>query len=544
MSEENDKIEEKSSENNTDSEEEKDYLEEMINIKKIKEFEEDKEILKELEKKEPIPFNYKIKMNGNNLFNEAKKNKHRLSCQPVISLLKRPESNSIRKTKIRKKTTMEFSRKESVLFPVIEEMKQYIAKNTPSFNNNNLNKKNIIEKNKNKSRNNLKNNFKILSGHLNIYERSKNHILRKNNYIKKKKDKELQDIENNIRKEFLNENSKKIMKGKTEYIPIEYRAKQLHNKHLIESILNENRNELKKLQEEDKEYEIVREYANRKTFDEDDWEDFINSQEIWMKEKQYKIKAAEVFRNTFDQKEYYIPKIDKNSKKIVSNLRKKILYLDDIHTRLYKDFDILQERKKIRMSKSMPSFKPFLNKKVKISNPENKKINNNINFSKKLDKLFGLLMKKKANKNQNKKSYENKSQVNKNNFDSKTTFSNYINYSNILKNNKNFKKNQTFYERNNFEGSNSITKKYEGNIKMSNKSQNISNKLNYYNNIKQANYIRNIIIRKQNSDIIIQNNKINNTNSDLNIQNDKKRTFFFIRNNNFCSCSRITKRKK
>ena len=47
MSEENDKIEEKSSENNTDSEEEKDYLEEMINIKKIKEFEENKEILKE-----------------------------------------------------------------------------------------------------------------------------------------------------------------------------------------------------------------------------------------------------------------------------------------------------------------------------------------------------------------------------------------------------------------------------------------------------------------------------------------------------------------
>ena len=465
-----DKIEEKTSENNSDSDEEKDFLDEMTNNKNTNEYEEDKEIQKKPENKEPMPFNYKIKMNGNNLFNETKKNMHRLSCQPVISLLKRPESNSIRKAKIRKKTTMEFSRKESILLPVIEEMKKYLIKKTPNLKNNNLNKNSQIEKNKNKSRNNFKNNFKILSGNLNIYERSKKFILRKNNYIKKKKDKEIEDINNNIKKEFLNENSRKIMEGKAEYIPIEYRAKQLYNKHLIESILNENRNQLKKLQEEDKEYEIIRQYANKKTFDEYDWEDFINSQEIWIKEKQYKIKAAEILRNTFDQKENYIPKIDKNSKKIVSNLRKKILYLDDTHTRLYKDFDILQERQKLRMSKTIPSFKPFLNKKIKISNHESKKINKKDNFNKKLDKLFELLMKKKNNKNQ----------IKNNNLARKTIFSNYIDYSNILKNNNNFKKNQTIYERSNFKGLNNISKNYKDNNKIANKSQNISNKFNYH----------------------------------------------------------------
>ena len=56
------------------------------------------------------------------------------------------------------------------------------------------------------------------------------------------------------------------MENKSEYTPIHKRAVKLHNMHLFECLLNENRIKLKKLQEEDKEYEIVKQYKNKKTF--------------------------------------------------------------------------------------------------------------------------------------------------------------------------------------------------------------------------------------------------------------------------------------
>ena len=110
--------------------------------------------------------------------------------------------------------------------------------------------------------------------------------MRKNNYIKKKKEQQIQEINNNIKSEFMSKASQNIMENKSEYIPIQDRAIELHNRHLFEKLLYENYAKLKKKQEENKEFEIVYQYANKKTFDENNWEDFLISQEYWQKEKQ------------------------------------------------------------------------------------------------------------------------------------------------------------------------------------------------------------------------------------------------------------------
>ena len=112
------------------------------------------------------------------------------------------------------------------------------------------------------------------------------------------------------------------MEKKQEYIPIQDRAIELHNRNLFENLLEDNYAKLKKKQEENKEFEIVYQYANKKTFDENKWEDFLNSQKCWQKEKQFRVKAAELLRNTIE-KDKSIPKINKKSELMINNIRKK-----------------------------------------------------------------------------------------------------------------------------------------------------------------------------------------------------------------------------
>ena len=304
----------------------------------------------------------------------------------------------------------------------------------------------------------------------------------------------------------------------------------MHNRHLFENFLHENYAKLKKKQEENKEFEIFYQYANKKTFDENNWEDFLNSQECWQKEKQFRAKAAELLRNSIE-KDNSIPKINKKSELLVNNIRKKILYIDDIHTKLYKDYDILQERKKLRMCNTMPSFKPLINKSIKIGKPKNLKMNNSSSL--KFSKIFDKILKQKLNKStkkHNKKIINNNSYTINDKIGLKTNCSNYVYNDKILKDNCILRKNEIKNEKNYYlDGKSVYNHNYEKNIK-SNKNQNISNKYHFYNknNISKINNVQNYKYCKSNSYVNMHNNK-------------SKFNKFFNKNSNSNLYSRILK---
>ena len=198
-----------------------------------------------------------------------------------------------------------------------------------------------------------------------LYDKAKLSMLRKKNNIEKKKAKEEEKIKSFPRTPKMDKNSEKIVKSLSWYIPIQQRADSIHKNHIFDSLINNRKNKLKKMEEENKEYEMMKKYTKKKKFNEYDWEKFIKSQEFWNKERMYKIKAAEVLKYKMQEKMRNAPEISSKSKKIVSKLKKKNLYINDTHLRLYNNFDELQERKKMRFCNSMPSFKPIINSNYK-----------------------------------------------------------------------------------------------------------------------------------------------------------------------------------
>ena len=145
----------------------------------------------------------------------------------------------------------------------------------------------------------------------------------------------------------------------------------MHKNHLFESFLLENKKKREKILEEEKDYEIVKQYANKKPFIEEDWEKFIQNQEYWNRKKRIKAKIEEIIRN--NEENTFTPKIDKNSKLMIESMKKRILYIEDIHTRLYNNFDDLEEKRRMKICNSMPSFKPLLNKSFKKATFQKKK---------------------------------------------------------------------------------------------------------------------------------------------------------------------------
>ena len=446
----------------------------------------------------------KVSSNHNNIHNITggkKLNNKRLSCQPIYK--KRKDSDySIKLTRTRKKTTTEkfnINKSKNEIFSPLTSLKSGFLGDKKSIKSIKLKKneeeKKIINNDKENTRNSelktyrklsdkniLQSNgyVKKLNGKLNIYERAKKNLIRKENYIKKKQALQNREINENLKNPEINKNSQEIIENKTGYIPIQYRASGIYRKHILQSLLNEKKIKAKKIEEENKEYDIVRQYANKKSFNENDWEKFIRSQEYWNKIKQYKAKAAEIFRDNIEQQVHYIPEIDSKSKQIITDLRKNTIFVDEIHTRLYNDFDDLQERKKMRMSISMPSFKPILNKSFKknIFNLKNKYNNNN---NKKFDIKFKLLIEKKLN---------TKSKIENSNNPTKYTSRSFINNN---KNHKDFNFSRSLfqntsrpnyiksrYEENSFNDPIFISQNYGENTNI-NKSQNKSKRVKFYN---------------------------------------------------------------
>ena len=138
MSVEDDKIEEKSSENYSNS----NYKEENLE-KNNNDIDNNKN---EKSDKSPILSNVKINMTGNKYFKGSRS--QRLSCQPVLSFLKRHDSNySIRQAKTRKKTAIDLRNQSQNLFSPL------IPKNSILLEKNQLINDNLKIKNKKKLEN-------------------------------------------------------------------------------------------------------------------------------------------------------------------------------------------------------------------------------------------------------------------------------------------------------------------------------------------------------------------------------------------------------
>ena len=220
-----------------------------------------------------------------------KKSSERLSCQPVLSFKKKHENNNlIRTSNTRKKTTVEFLRnsdKDYFLSPLEHGKKNNVlsSKNIKTYNMDKIEE--IINKKTNKRKSGLstktynKNNnskkkvyYQIKHDNLDIYERSMRNLERKEKYIQKQQILQLKKIYSDMSEPEIHEMSN-VMK---DYVPIYERALKLHNNHLMKIKLHEKKIELKKIEEENKDYEIVKQYANKKKFNEKDWENFLNKQ--------------------------------------------------------------------------------------------------------------------------------------------------------------------------------------------------------------------------------------------------------------------------
>ena len=439
------------------------------------------------------------KEKGKKKLKGKKKSSERLSCQPILS-----HKYLIRTSNTKKKTTTEFFRnsdKDYYLSPLEYGKKNNVlsSKNIKTYNINRIDE--IINKKDNKRKSGLKINngykkdnniskkneyFQIKRDNLDIYERSMKDLERKKKYIEKKKLLEQEKIDLDIRSPEIHEMSI-VMK---DYIPIYERALKLHNNRLVKIKLNEKKIELKKIEEENKDYEIVKQYRNKKKFNEKDWENFLNKQY----NEEYMKKMAEKLR---EQKVDYIPSIDYKSKQIILNKRKKELFIDDIYTRLYNDFNDLQERRMLRMSNSMPSFKPLLNKTLNknVFHPK-KKYNHVSSFDKQLTQLIDNKLKSlKNSKSQTKFT----SQSFPNNTEFKNTNSKIIFNSKILKNSYNNNR-RSRYDENYSDSPIFISYNFFGNT-TNNKSQNLSNIESVKNlNNKYHNYrnIQNYKLLKKN----------------------------------------------
>ena len=340
------------------------------------------------------------------------------------------------------------------------------------------------KKPKNNSNNMNKNILKIESVHLDIYEREKRNIIRKNNNIQKKKELIVQQQISKLQDPKLNENSKNIISKNMDYIPIQERAAHIYNMHQIHSLINKNKENIKKIEEEKEEILMLRKYENKKPFDKQDWNNFIENQVFWNKKKFLKKKAIELMRDNIEIKVRHKPKIDNNSKRIISNMRKKGDNYDDIFNKLYNDFTHMQERKKMKICNSMPSFKPLLNKGIKKSVFQNNKIieNSKNNYNNSIEKQIESIIQKKLK--DLKKNHNN---------NSNKTFADKLNYINF---NFNFDKNKIEnVNKNNKRYGNINNKSYNKNN--TNKSMNIKNKKRNLNLTKDS-YIYKKFMNKSN----------------------------------------------
>ena len=208
-----------------------------------------------------------------------------------------------------------------------------------------------------------------------IYYVQMNNLRKKENRINKKraiiieeKLRHLQSCPNiNINTyDILSRNKKKYIP----YIPIYQRAAQIHSRHLTQNILYEFQKKMEKENNENKVLEEMQKKRPIKSFNMKDWDIFIQNQQQWKEEVNIKRKEAEYIK-------YELPRKSRN-RKIINNLIKKNVSMDNVFSRLYNDFEDKRERQEILNNKYMPSFKPKQsnNKYIKYINKKKCSRNN------------------------------------------------------------------------------------------------------------------------------------------------------------------------
>ena len=202
-------------------------------------------------------------------------------------------------------------------------------------------------------------------------ERKRNKLNKERQLIIEKKMSEMQE------KPELNANTIDIFAKKNNiYIPIQERAAQIHSRKLTQIILHDKQKQLDKENEEKKDLEEIRLHKSKKKYDPDEWNEFVQSQNDWIKDVNYKRKAAQILQL---RKYNYKPKMNPKSRNLINKLTKKNVSMDDVYNRLYNDVEDRQERQKILDKIYIPSFKPrqgnqkyikFINKSKKRNIPE------------------------------------------------------------------------------------------------------------------------------------------------------------------------------
>ena len=301
---------------------------------------------------------------------------------------------------------------------------------TPEDNN-----ENNIEENELRKSYMKKNITKVKNSHSDLYEREKKYLIRKNNSLQKKKELELQKQLSNLRDPSLNQVSINILSQNTDYIPIQERSSQFYNIKKFHNTINEKKNQIQKFEKENKEYSELKKNKSQKKFNEKEWNNFIENQKSWQKQKSLKNKAVELMRESIEINLRHKPKIDLNSKRIINNMRKTINYQEDIYDKLYNDFNNMQERNKFKMYCSMPSFKPVLNRGIKKNLFKNNKFNeNNKNNNRSMEKQIETIIQKHL------KNIKTKNDIKRSKIKNKTLVHNLsgINFNSKIKN-KNIK---------------------------------------------------------------------------------------------------------
>ena len=301
---------------------------------------------------------------------------------------------------------------------------------TPEDNN-----ENNIEENELRKSYMKKNITKVKNSHSDLYEREKKYLIRKNNSLQKKKELELQKQLSNLKDPSINQVSINILSQNTDYIPIQERSSQFYNIKKFHNTINEKKNQIQKFEIENKEYSELKKNKSQKKFNEKDWNNFIENQKSWQKQKSLKNKAVELMRESIEINLRHKPKIDLNSKRIINNMRKTINYQEDIYDKLYNDFNNMQERNKFKMYCSMPSFKPVLNRGIKKNLFKNNKFNeNNKNNNRSVEKQIETIIQKHL------KNIKTKNDIKRSKIKNKTLVHNLsgINFNSKIKN-KNIK---------------------------------------------------------------------------------------------------------
>ena len=165
------------------------------------------------------------------------------------------------------------------------------------------------------------------------------------------------DVKNFITKTPMRKNKNKANKNK-KYVPLHYKALEMHLSHLSQIKINQKNNLIKKQINENKQMKKakIKDYNIKKRLSKKSWNDFIKKENEWKKNKT--INREALLKNKYKNMIYDRPKINKNSIIMLEQKKENKEKRRNIYTKLYLDKEIYDNKLKLRIINSTPSFTP------------------------------------------------------------------------------------------------------------------------------------------------------------------------------------------